>query len=74
MLDKINERDVALQHIHRDLENRVLERTKDLEDEVQVRQAAEKEIEEMYDQLKETNNDLELAIAQAHEMATRARL
>ncbi len=73
MLGKIQDRDRALQRAHDELENRVRERTRDLEEEIKVRKLAEVQAEAYNRELQDTNRTLEEAIEHANEMAIEAQ-
>lgn len=73
MLSQIETRDAALRDARDQLEERVLERTKKLQDEVRVRKSAEERAQAYNEQLHAANVQLEEAIAQARELAAQAR-
>ena len=73
MLGKIQDRDHALQRAHDELENRVRERTRDLEEEIKVRKLAEVQADAYNRELQDANRTLEDAIEHANEMAIEAQ-
>lgn len=73
MMVQINHRDVALQDARDDLEKRVDERTKDLQDEVKIREEAEQRIEGYNEELKSANETLREAIERASQMTIEAK-
>ena len=73
MLDRVQDRDRALQTAHDELEQRVKERTADLEEEIYTRKQAEQKVEAYNRDLQEANRVLEQAIERANEMAIEAQ-
>ena len=73
MLEKIQDHDKALQQAHDELEERVWERTKTLEDEIEIRKRAEEQVEAYNRELQDANTMLEEAIEHANEMAVEAQ-
>ncbi len=73
MLDRVQDRDRALQSAHDELDRRVKERTADLEEEVHTRKQAEQKVEAYNRDLQEANRVLEKAIERANEMALEAQ-
>ncbi len=74
MLDRVQDRDRALQSAHDELDRRVKERTADLEEEVHTRKQAEQKVEAYNRDLQEANRVLEQAIERANEMAIEAQV
>ena len=72
MLSQIQQRDEALQQIHVHLEERVHERTRELEQEVTVREHAEQRLQQEVMEHKQTERKLEKA-KEAAERANRAK-
>ncbi len=73
MLDRIGAHDRAQQRAHDELEERVTERTRTLEDEIRIRKLADEQVETYNLELQDANATLEEAIGHANEMALEAR-